>query len=387
MKILHVCLGERYVDGYGYQENVLTKIHKQQGHDVYILASTMSLVNQKPGFVEPAEYFSEYGIPVKRIPYVKWLPVNVASKLRLYKGTFESIAKIAPDLIFVHGASFMDVRYVARYAKEKGIKVFVDNHGDYINSGKNWFSKNILHKIIYRSCYKQIIPVTTKFYGTLPIRNKYLIDVYKVPSNMVELLPMGIDLSEGYGVDRVVARAEMRQKYGFSEEDFVVITGGKLEKRKNTVELIKAIISIRNPNIKLFLFGSISDNIKEEAERLINDNKTKITYGGWAKWNEINKYLLVGDLCIFPGTHSSIWEQAVGMGLPCVFKHWDNITHVDLDGNCLLLDDVSTETIAATIVELYEDKERLSVMKKIADEKGPKTFSYEVIAKRAINDN
>lgn len=387
MKILHVCLGERYVDGYGYQENVLTKIHKQQGHEVFILASTLSLVNQKPGFVEPAEYINEYGIPVKRIPYVKWLPVNVASKLRLYKGTFESIAKIAPDLIFVHGASFMDVRYVARYAKEKGIKVFVDNHGDYINSGKNWFSKNILHKIIYRSCYKQIIPVTAKFYGTLPIRNKYLIDVYKVPSNMVELLPMGIDLSEGYGVDRDVARAEMRSKYGFSEEDFVVITGGKLEKRKNTINLIKAIISIRNTNIKLFLFGSISDNIKEEAERLINDNKTKITYGGWAKWNEINKYLLVGDLCIFPGTHSSIWEQAVGMGLPCVFKHWDNITHVDLDGNCLLLDDVSTETIAATIVELYENKERLSVMKKIADEKGPKTFSYEEIAKRAINDN
>ena len=204
---------------------------------------------------------------------------------------------------------------------------------------------------------------------------------------MVELLPMGIDLSEGYGVDRVVARAEMRQKYGFSEEDFVVITGGKLEKRKNTVELIKAIISISNPHIKLFLFGSVSDNIKEEAEKLINDNKSKISYGGWAKWNEINKYLLVGDLCIFPGTHSSIWEQAVGMGLPCVFKHWDNITHVDLEGNCLLLDDVSTETIASTIVSLFEDKERLSKMKMIAAEKGPKTFSYEEIAKRAINDN
>lgn len=387
MKILHVCLGERYVDGYGYQENVLTKIHKQQGHEVFILASTLSLVNQKPGFVEPAEYINEYGIPIKRIPYVSWQPKQVASKLRLYKGTYASIAIVKPDIIFVHGASFMDVRYVARYAKETGVKVFVDNHGDYINSGKNWFSKNILHKIVYRWCYKQIIPFTTKFYGTLPIRNNYLIEVYKVPSNMVELLPMGIDLSEGYGVDRVVARAEMRQKYGFSEEDFVVITGGKLEKRKNTVELIKAIISISNPHIKLFLFGSVSDNIKEEAEKLINDNKSKISYGGWAKWNEINKYLLVGDLCIFPGTHSSIWEQAVGMGLPCVFKHWDNITHVDLEGNCLLLDDVSTETIASTIVSLFEDKERLSKMKMIAAEKGPKTFSYEEIAKRAINDN
>ena len=385
MIILHVCLGERYVDGYGYQENVLTKIHKQQGYEVYILASTLSLVNQKPAFVTPSEYTNEYGIPVRRIPYVSWLPKQIASKLRLYKGTYASIAIVKPDIIFVHGASFMDVRYVARYAKKNGVKVFVDNHGDYINSGKNWFSRNILHKIVYRWCYNQIIPFTTKFYGTLPIRNKYLIDVYKVPSNMVELLPMGIDLTDGDDSDRERVRDEMRKTYGFKDDDFVVITGGKLEKRKNTIALIKAVISINNPKMKLFLFGSISDNIKEEAEKLINDNKSKIWYGGWAKWNEINKYLVVGDLCIFPGTHSSIWEQAVGMGLPCVFRHWDNITHVDLDGNCLFLDDVSTETIAPTIVTLFEDKERLLRMKMIASEKGPKTFSYEEIAKRAIS--
>ncbi len=385
MRILHVCLGERYVDGYGYQENVITKIHKQQGHDVFILASTLSLVNQKSAYVKPEEYMNEYGIPVKRIPYVSWLPVSIASKFRLYKGTLKYINKISPDVIFIHGASFLDVKTIGQYAKIHKTIVYVDSHADYINSGKNWLSREILHRIIYRWCYKQIIPYAQKFYGTLPIRNKYLHEVYNVPNEKIELLPMGIDLSDLYRIDKGHIREDMRNQFGFLDSDFVVITGGKLEKRKNTIELIKAIISIKDPTIKLFLFGSISDEIKNEADALLKEYPDKLIYGGWVKWNEIYKYLMVGDLCIFPGTHSAIWEQAVGMGMPCIFKYWDSITHIDLNGNCTFLYDETPQQIAKAILDLKADEERLSKMRIVAEEKGPKTFSYDEIAKRSIN--
>lgn len=388
MKILHVCLGERFVDGYGYQENFLTKLHKQMGHDVFVLASTFSLVDKKPGFVEPSEYVNEYGIPIKRLPYVSWLPKKIAVKLRLYKGAYDSIEKTSPDIFFIHEATFLDVKQIVKYKRRHDdVRVFVDSHTDYINSARNWLSMNILHKIIYRWCYQQIVPYTTKFFGTLPIRNQFLKEIYLVPEEKIELLPMGIDLTDIKDVDRSVVRNEMRKQYGYSKDDFVVITGGKLEKRKNTVQLIKAVLSINNPKVKLFLFGSVSDNIRQETEQFLSENANRVVYGGWAKSEEIYKYLLVGDLCVFPGTHSSIWEQAVGMGMPCLFKRWQNITHMDLGGNCILLDDSSPDYLAKEIETLSNNKQKFEQMRKVAAERGPRVFSYEEIAKRSIGLN
>ncbi len=45
MEILHLCLGNYFVDGYGYQENIITKMHKRQGHEVLIVASTETIVD------------------------------------------------------------------------------------------------------------------------------------------------------------------------------------------------------------------------------------------------------------------------------------------------------------------------------------------------------
>ena len=69
MKILHLCLACFYIDNYTYQENILPRINHEDGHDVRILASTETYVdNAHLGYVEPAEYVTEYGVPIKRLP-------------------------------------------------------------------------------------------------------------------------------------------------------------------------------------------------------------------------------------------------------------------------------------------------------------------------------
>ena len=39
MKIVHICLSGLYMDGWGYQDNMLAKYHKKAGHDVYVIAN------------------------------------------------------------------------------------------------------------------------------------------------------------------------------------------------------------------------------------------------------------------------------------------------------------------------------------------------------------
>ena len=118
MRILHCCLAAVYVDNFGYQENILPRIHKFQGHEVLILASTEVL---KPGvgriYTTPASYNNEDGIPVKRVPYISGIPVKVAAKLRVYNNVYQTIVAFCPDIIFMHDAQTAAVYTITKYLK------------------------------------------------------------------------------------------------------------------------------------------------------------------------------------------------------------------------------------------------------------------------------
>ena len=47
MKVLHCCLAAFYIDDYGYQENILPKMHKIQGHQVKIVSSTETYIDNQ----------------------------------------------------------------------------------------------------------------------------------------------------------------------------------------------------------------------------------------------------------------------------------------------------------------------------------------------------
>ena len=82
--------------------------------------------------------------------------MKVGKFLRVYEGTYQAIEKAKPDLIFIHGCQFLDMKYVVKYVKKYACKVYVDNHADFSNSATNWISKNILHKGLWRHCAHMI---------------------------------------------------------------------------------------------------------------------------------------------------------------------------------------------------------------------------------------
>ena len=136
MKILHVCLAAFYIDNYSYQENILPRMHKKMGHDVRILASTETYINGKTlGYISASEYENEDSIRVKRIPYVSYLPLKIAKKLRIYSGVYESLCEFKPDFIFLHDVQFLSISQIVRYLKENpNVRIVVDGHTDFINS-------------------------------------------------------------------------------------------------------------------------------------------------------------------------------------------------------------------------------------------------------------
>lgn len=384
MRILHCCLAAFYIDNYSYQENVLPRMHKLQGHEVAILASTETYIkNATLGYVSPGSYCTPDRIAITRIPYISWLPHLLSKKLRIYKGISKVVEQFKPDIIFLHDCQFVGIKEIISYVrKNPHVKVYVDGHTDFINSAKNWVSKNILHRLVYRWCAQSIEPYTRKFYGVLPLRSDFFRDVYGIPPEKIELLVLGaeqnlVDLSK-----REEIRTTLRSNLGLSNNDFVIVTGGKLDERKKIHCLMKAVDELQNDNISLIVFGSPNSEMKYEIEELAKS--TSIKYVGWSAPEKTYEYLLSADLVLFPGTHSVLWEQAVGLGLPCVFKKWEGMQHLDLGGNCLFINSANLPEIKESIMFLYNDRNFLGSMRKVAEEKGMKEFSYYEIAKRAI---
>lgn len=384
MKILHCCLAAFYIDNYGYQENFLPKMHKLQGHDVMILASTETFKdNMNLGYLKPSSYITENNIPITRIPYVWWLPHLIAKKLRYYPDVYKLIETFKPDIIFLHDVQFLSINEVAKYAKaNKNVVIYADGHTDFNVSARNWLSKNILHKIIYRYCAKLIEPYLRKFYGVLPIRVEFIKNVYKISPEKLDLLVMGGDLTNIDFSKKNEVRSFIRKENNIEENDFLIITGGKIDNLKNVHLLMKSVNEIANKKIKLIVFGSIDNELKSQIEEL--SKSEFIRYVGWKSSEEVSNYFLASDLAFFPGRHSVLWEQSAALGLPGVFKKWDGIQHLDVGGNVLFLDDVNIESIKIMIITIYNDKSLFEKMKKVAIEKGISYFSYYEIAKRAI---
>ena len=384
MKIVHLCLCSFFPDNYSYQENMLPKYHKKLGYDVEVIASTQSFDKQgKVCYLDNVgTYQNEYDIKVTRLAYKS--NSKIWKKLKRYIGVFDAISKAEPDVLFIHGGQFLDIDQVVKYIKmHPDVKVYVDNHADFSNSATNWFSKNILHRIVWKHTEHKIEPYTRKFYGVLPVRVDFLKNVYGLPADKCELLVMGADDELVERAKTSGARERIRKQYGIKNDDFLIVTGGKIDKWKTqTLLLMQAVQNISNPNVKLIVFGSVNDELIEQVKALSDSNK--VQYIGWISSEDTYDYFEASDLVVFPGRHSVMWEQVTGQGKPMIVKDWPGTHHVDLGGNVLFLTEDSSDEIQGKIESLLSDPSKVSEMTKIAQEKGMQIFSYADISKRAI---
>lgn len=144
---------------------------------------------------------------------------------------------------------------------------------------------------------------------------------------------------------------------------------------------MRAVNSLPDKSVRLIVFGSVSDMLRQDFEKSLGD---RVEYIGWRSSAEIYSDFAAADLVAFPGLHSVLWEQAAGMGKPCAFKRIKGFEHVDLGGNCVFFENDSEEEYTRVIALA---KKNIAAMKKSAEEKGMKAFSYRETAKRAIGQN
>ncbi len=380
MKIVHLAPSAPYNDYWGYQDNLLPKYHKKLGHTVTLITTNTMHSDGQIVETDCADYMLRDGVRVIRRKIKKY-PHRALTGLASYIPVYDLLCQLQPDLIFHHGLVSTTMLDVVRYKKKNPSCVIIqDNHLDYNIGSQCKTLKERLFRAYYRHINRRTIGYVSKVYGVTPWRKTYAEDYFKIPPQKTDVLIMGADDEKIDFANRESIRAAIRQKYAVTQTDFLIVTGGKIDRKKKIHLLMEACKNM--PGIKLLIFGQVSQDLQEAFDQCLQSSENLI-YIGWIQSDQVYDYFFAADLVFFPGQHSVLWEQACAAKVPCVFEAWEGMEHVDNGGNSAFLSPVTTQTLRELVSELcYSPK--YYQMKQVAESEMTDIYLYSNIAKKSL---
>lgn len=212
--------------------------------------------------------------------------------------------------------------------------------------------------------------------------------------NNVEVLKNGIDIQKFSNKISKKEKENLRSKYDFKSNDFVILFCGRLIEVKGIKELIQAIQKIKD--VKLLVVGSSNFAMKKETKfekelkELVQLNSDRIKFTGYIDNSELYKYYQLVDLMVIP----SIWEEAAGLvsieamasGTPLVVTRSGGLIEYvdDKTAKVIEKDDNIVKNIENSIIEIKNNPKILKKMS-LAGPTRAKKFSKETYYKEFCN--
>lgn len=381
MNILHICLTGFYTDNFNYQENILSRINKKDGHNVKIIATIESLNNGIGEYMQSGRYYTTEGIEVVRVPYCKWLPVLFARKLRFYERTYYEIEIFKPNIIFLHGLQMGEMGEIIKYKKKhpKTI-IYADSHSDKYNSARGIVSRRFLHQFYYKRIAQRALPYIEKiFYITIEAKD-FLIQMYQIPEQKLEFYPLGGIVFDKDEISK--NKKNIREKLKISKENIIFLHAGKMNQSKKTKELVKAFHRLEYMNCCLLIIGKFEENYRKEILPIIAHD-SRINYLGWKSGEELLTYLCASDIYVQPGTQSVTMQNALCCNCAVIIADYPSHRYL-LGENAIY---------ASTENDLYNKMKYLLDHPKVIKEKqlscyklAKKQLDYSMLAKRIYQD-
>lgn len=384
MKIVHLCLTSIFDTALAYQDNLLPKYQRLAGHDVTVVATVYQKTDPHSGRMLKSALETETtaeGVKVLRLS--PWLPELLNRRLHLFRGVRRTLELEHPDLIFVHDLSSVSYLVLSTYhRRHPAVHIVFDNHGDRYNSCRNRLSF-LYTRYLYRWCVtRRLARIGERFYGVTPGRCDFLRDIYGISENKIALLPMGAD---DIALDEALDggwRERIRERYGIAPDDFLVVTGGKIDRRKNIHLLAQAVYDSPVKKLKLLVFGTVSEELRPLFERM---DGTKVLMAGWVPSGEVYRYFIAADLVCFPGLHSVLWEQALACRVPCAFTRLEGFGHAYVPGT-IPMEEGTAEYYRQLLEPLADGSRQYAGFKQAAAGSERDMFRYSRIARKVEYD-
>lgn len=316
MKIIHICLASSFTENMSYQDNLLPEQNVLNGHEVVVISNCRKYVGGKEVYAKPEDRVLDNGIRLIRLEYDKVLNPFVSGKVRKAKTLYPLLDDLKPDVILFHGLAGWELLNLARYKKKyPKVKLYVDSHEDVHNSGTNFASKYLLHKIFYRMIIQKSLSYIDKIlYVSIEVLN-FIKENYKIPEEKAEFYPLGGTVIDDE--ERLEKRIKIRKALMLSDKDILIVHSGKMDKLKRTEDILRALSEVPSERLRLVIVGSIPENMKPILQPLIKADK-RVNYVGWKTAYELMEYLCAADVYVQPGGQSATMQNAICCGCAMV---------------------------------------------------------------------
>lgn len=382
MKIVHLCVSCFYIDGYRYQENELIAEHVRQGHEVTVIASTETYVdNMNLGYVEPSSYVGTEGANVIRLPYWGPFPAKVQRKLRMHKGIYQLLENIRPDVVMFHGLCGWELLTVARYKRDNpAVILYADSHEDAYNSARGVLSKRLLHGIYYKNIIQASLPWIEKVLCISLETMEFCKEQYGIPANKLEFFPLGGRLARDPAYSQI--RERVRKEYEVADDEILFVQSGKFDwKRKMLVESLVAFSRTTDSKLRFFIAGTLSDSLKPQVEKLVMAD-SRIRFLGWKTADGLYDLLCAADVYVQPGTQSATMQ--ISLCARCAVVLDDVPSHVPfVHGNGWIVSDLKTLEDVFLAVEC--DKAQVEAMSRKSFAIAEQLLDYQRMAQRVLS--
>lgn len=377
MKILHLCLASHYTEGMTYQDNQLADQNAADGHEVVVISDCYRYAGHVLEEVDEEDIILSSGVRLIRMKYD--LVVN-----RLFSEKIRKVARLRaflegfnPDVILFHGVAGYEMLTVSAYKQSHPeVKLYIDSHEDYHNSGTFWFSLFFQYKVFNRWIVRKIRRNVDKFLYLSYESKTFLREVYGLDDNEMEFYPLG-----GNIVDpdtKALFKNQVRSQLGLSRGDVLIVHSGKFAREKRTQELLETFASVAGEQLKLILIGSIPDEMKSVLQPLLDADK-RVRFLGWMNSGELVKYLAAADLYVQPGTQSATMQNAICCGTPVALYPYESHKPYIAGNGLLIANDVDYSVMFS---ELACNKFDLSGMSNASYVIANELLDYKKLASR-----
>ncbi|WP_052259810.1 glycosyltransferase family 4 protein [Vibrio cholerae] len=338
LKIIHVCLASHYTEGMTYQDNQLADQNASDGHEVVVVSDCFRYKGHALEKIEPEDIILSSGVRLVRMEYDNIVNDFISSKIRKVSKLESFLYDFKPDVILFHGVAGYEMLTVSKYKQDNPlVKLYIDSHEDYHNSGTVWLSRFFQYKVFNRWIVRNIRKNVDKFLYLSYESRDFCQGIYGLKNEEMEFYPLGgniIDSDVKYQF-----RTEIRQQLYLSKEDILIVHSGKFAKEKRTPELLSSFLSVPGDNLKLVLIGSIPEDMQSILQPLIAADD-RVTFAGWMNSEQLVKYLSAADLYVQPGSQSATMQNAICCGTPvALFPYESHKPYVS--GNGLFIENES----------------------------------------------
>ncbi len=379
----------------GYQEVHLPRAFVRNGYEVKVFTSDAS-VNlggemNKLNYTSGSSYDEKYKYEILRLPSLSYK--SKAYSFGLKKAVLDfnpniliilGVAKIFP-LPLLNGAFHNKIKMVSVYGDAKE---YLDR-GTFKQKLKTAFYE-LGYLLIKEPLYRKAVNYGHRLVMNIPETNDFFLSFLKGKDKTLfeqkrQMLTLGFDPDEYFYSE--ADRKQKRNELSFYEDDIVIITSTRVNKRKNLEKNIKLISQLHaaGKKVRYVIIGFLGDDYERELKAFIQSQPNPDLFRCFPFLNaaEIKKLYSAADIGIWLKAAISI-QEAMGTGLPVILENKPSVNHLIKEGINGWFFEINNfdETVKKAVDTLSIHKTDRESLSKLNAE----TLSYDTIAKKMIEN-